>query len=48
MEGVERRYSGGDNEGVWSMRWRSGQVKRTRWWNEEVKSAVQKKKVLFP
>ena len=31
-----------------SMRWRSGQVKRTRWWNEEVKSAVQKKKVLFP
>ena len=30
-----------------TMRWRSGQVKRTRWWNEEVKSAVQKKKVLY-
>ena len=30
-----------------TMRGRSGQVKRTRWWNEEVKSAVQKKKVLY-
>ena len=30
-----------------TMRGRSGQAKRTRWWNEEVKSAVQKKKVLY-
>lgn len=34
-------------QGVWDFRRRKGEAKRMRWWNEGVKCAVRKKKVLY-
>ena len=53
--GVRCERSEGERDGLvgaamivcGSTRGRKGEAKRTRWWNEEVKSAVRKKKVLY-
>ncbi len=46
VEGVEGRYCGAAMKVCGTTR-RRGETKRMRWWNEEVKCAVRKKKMMY-
>ena len=47
MEGDEGLLSEDSHLSVWGYEEEKGAVERTKWWNEEVRCAVRRKKVMY-